>query len=464
MRLPGDAFDRLGQAVQLVEFLPGEQGHGIFGGAAFDSKSVQRRRVEIGIAAEDRLDRLTGSPAMLEAHLVRIAVEADYFRNALNRRCRRSIDLRQLGNRQSVSGSRRGFAGRAFDRRPAEIIHHVSQRRKIVQRDILARRDVEILAQLAEQLGLLDAVDAQVGLQVGIQLDDLRRIAGLLDHEINEELFQIGAGGEAGHRRRGGRNRRRRDGRNWRDHGGWQFNCHPDTRRLAAGDDGGGRHRFFGRRFDRRATEIIHHVSERRKIIERDVLARRDVEILAQLAEQLGLLDTVDAQVGLQVGIQLDDLRRIAGLLDNELDKELFQVLAGRKGGCRPSRRNGWRRGRNRRRRDGRNWRVHWGRQCNCHPNKRCFNCHVNKRRLGCCHGGGRRARRRRGGLPHFIATSGRGIKLPNCPPAGRHDGGPLLVGLQGAAAFQQGLAHSKSVPRPAASDCRRRLSRRRSP
>ncbi len=53
------------------------------------------------------------------------------------------------------------------------------------------RRDVEVFLQLAEHLGLLDAVDAQVGFQIGVQLDDFGRIAGLLDDEVHQELLQL---------------------------------------------------------------------------------------------------------------------------------------------------------------------------------------------------------------------------------------------------------------------------------
>ncbi len=53
--------------------------------------------------------------------------------------------------------------------------------------------DVEVLLQLAEQLGLFDAVDAQVRFQIGIQVDHFGRIAGLLDHEVDQERFELAA-------------------------------------------------------------------------------------------------------------------------------------------------------------------------------------------------------------------------------------------------------------------------------
>ena len=57
-----------------------------------------------------------------------------------------------------------------------EEIEDVPQRGEVVERQASARlrrrpqgTDVEIFSQLAEELGLLDAVDAQVGFQIGIQ-------------------------------------------------------------------------------------------------------------------------------------------------------------------------------------------------------------------------------------------------------------------------------------------------------
>ena len=51
-----------------------------------------------------------------------------------------------------------------------------------------------------------------------------------------------------------------------------------------------------------------------------------DVEVLLQFAKKLSLLDAVDSQVGFQISIQLDDFGRIAGLLDDEVDQECFQL------------------------------------------------------------------------------------------------------------------------------------------
>ena len=72
------------------------------------------------------------------------------------------------------------------------------QRGKVVEREVppsappAPGADVEILLQLAKQLGLLDAVDSQIGFQIGIELDHFGRIARLLDHEVDQKRFQFG--------------------------------------------------------------------------------------------------------------------------------------------------------------------------------------------------------------------------------------------------------------------------------
>ena len=68
----------------------------------------------------------------------------------------------------------------------------MTERREIVEGQVLDRLHVKLLGQLAEELRLLDTVDTQVSFQIGIEFDDLWRITGLLDHEADQELFQIG--------------------------------------------------------------------------------------------------------------------------------------------------------------------------------------------------------------------------------------------------------------------------------
>ena len=206
----------------------------------------------------------------------------------------------------------------------------MAQRGEVVEREVFSRRDVKVLLQLAEQLGLLDAVDSQVGLQVGIELHDLGWIAGLLDDEVHEERFELfsilSRSGRCsclclgGWSRGGGLSRE--TGQRC-DHISWLAMAVGHYRRSRSGSRG-----LRGWRFalDRHAAQVIHHMSQCGEVIEREVFRRGDVEVFLQLAEQLGLLDAVDSQVGLQIGIKLDNLGWIAGLLDDEADEEGFQL------------------------------------------------------------------------------------------------------------------------------------------
>ena len=65
------------------------------------------------------------------------------------------------------------------------------KRGEVVQRQVVARSDAEVSTHLAKKLSLLDAVDAQVAFQVGVQLDDLFRITGLLDDEVDEHALDF---------------------------------------------------------------------------------------------------------------------------------------------------------------------------------------------------------------------------------------------------------------------------------
>ena len=177
---------------------------------------------------------------------------------------------------------------------------------------------------------------------------------------------------------------------------------------------------------------------ERGKIIEGEIFTRRNVEILAQLAEQLGLLNAVDAEVRFQVGIEFHDLRRIAGLLDDEADQELFQILAGGTGDRRGNRRRTA-------------LELFRGRQDDCWgatvglPNRAVDT--AGQASSGTRHG---LARLRGGRLPHLLAPPGGGVEVRDFvwanrrPRRGRGRRCPLLHGLQGAAAFQQRLNATK--------------------
>ncbi len=93
-----------------------------------------------------------------------------------------------------ASGACRGRgAGIGFEQK----VEDVPKRGEVVERQRSTRgvggqgTDVEVFLQFTEELGLLDAVDAQVSFQIGIQVDDFGRIAGLFDDEVDQESFQF---------------------------------------------------------------------------------------------------------------------------------------------------------------------------------------------------------------------------------------------------------------------------------
>ncbi len=164
--------DRVGQPLQLLPFLWREQRQGILHHTAVGNESIESLSIEVGVAAKDCLDRLFRLLAVHRAHFARTAYKAngpgDVIRGKFRGRRRRSGRLRWLGVRRSNVRTRSGGGRHTHCRRALQIVEHVPERRKIIQSEVFTRRNVEILAQLAEELGLLDAVDAQVGFQIGV--------------------------------------------------------------------------------------------------------------------------------------------------------------------------------------------------------------------------------------------------------------------------------------------------------
>ena len=62
------------------------------------------------------------------------------------------------------------------------------------------------------------------------------------------------------------------------------------------------------------------------EIIERHRSIGFESIFLTHFAHHLRFADAIDPQIGLQVHIQLDDLFRVTGLLDNKVDQESFDI------------------------------------------------------------------------------------------------------------------------------------------
>ena len=93
---------------------------------------------------------------------------------------------------------------------------------EVAQPELVVAGDAVGLADGGEQLGLLDGVDAEVGLHVEVELEHVLGIAGLLGDHVKDGFFNgvlaDAAGG--GRRRRGGRGLRGRGRRVYLGRGG----------------------------------------------------------------------------------------------------------------------------------------------------------------------------------------------------------------------------------------------------
>ena len=76
--------------------------------------------------------------------------------------------------------------------------------------------------------------------------------------------------------------------------------------------------------FLRGSLKKLHHVPKCRKVVERQVLGRLDIdlELFGQFTEELCLLDAIDTEITFKISVEFDHFFGIAGLLDNEIDEE----------------------------------------------------------------------------------------------------------------------------------------------
>ena len=92
-------------------------------------------------------------------------------------------------------------------------LHHMLEGREVAQVQVLLLGNAEGLADLSHGLGLLDRVDAEVGLQIEVQVEHVARVPRLLGndgkhpllHGISCPLCRRGSCGRSRRRRRSGR-------------------------------------------------------------------------------------------------------------------------------------------------------------------------------------------------------------------------------------------------------------------
>ena len=213
---------------------------------------------------------------------------------------RRAWGLCALGRRRSLSLA---SARRRLGLGPRQALLHeadgVGEGRVVAQLERLVARDAPGLADGREGLGLLHGVDAEVGLEVEVEVEHVGRVARLLGHDREHPLADRGLVRAGRRRSEGGLGRRRR--------------------------------RALGPR-----QALLHEadgVGEGRIVAQLERLVARDAPGLADGREGLGLLHGVDAEVGLEVEVEVEHVGRVARLLGHDREHPLAdrRVFRGRR-------------------------------------------------------------------------------------------------------------------------------------
>ncbi len=201
----------------------------------------------------------------------------------------------------------------------ADKPNHAAERGVVAQLEVFDPLDIERRAHGREGLGLLDRIDAQVGLKVEVELEHVGGVAGLLGHD-RQHLRHHRVGGLSSPRCGNALCHRRR----CRGRGSWR----------------GGQ---VGPVF----ADKPNHAAERGVVAQLEVFDPLDIERRAHGREGLGLLDRIDAQVGLKVEVELEHVGGVAGLLGHDRQHLRHHRVGGRgrRGGHCDGCRRGCRRG-----------------------------------------------------------------------------------------------------------------------
>ena len=173
------------------------------------------------------------------------------------------------------------------------------QGRVVAQLQRVVALDPVGLADRGEDLGLLDRVDPEVGLEVEVHVEQVGRIAGLLGDDRQHPLLDAaGRGGAAAGS--GGRAR-------------------------APARTAGARRRGAGALVDE-GDDVVQGrvVAQLQRVVALDPVG------LADRGEDLGLLDRVDPEVGLEVEVHVEQVGRVAGLLGDDRQDPLLDAAVRR--------------------------------------------------------------------------------------------------------------------------------------
>ncbi len=331
--------DELGHAVQgrVIADLDSFDGWDAepFAHLAEDLCLLHRVDSEVGLEVEVRFQQVGGISGLLR----------DERRDGLERLCllgrhgcpvaaclrcrgrfgrRRFRGGRFLGFR--LRGGRRFGCGRRLGPTEAcrDVVDDPVDGGVVLELQPLFLREAVVFAQFAEQFGLLDGIDAEVGLEVEVRLEHVLGVAGLLGEEVEQSVQDLlavrvagdctrGRLGRCRHgARRGFRFRRRRRGRRFRFRARCPFRC---------------RRRRGGRAARETALDVFDDAVNRRVVLELQSFLLWKAVVFAQLTEQFGLLDRVDAEVGLQVEVRLQHVLRVPGLLGKQVEQTLSDLV-----------------------------------------------------------------------------------------------------------------------------------------
>ena len=246
------------------------------------------------------------------------------------------------GRRNSRCGyRRRRRCSTATTLHSLNVANHVVQRRVVGQHEVLVNRKRELVTDVSHDFGLLHRVNAQFTFQVLIEFNEISGVARVFDHNGHHRGGHLSIVNDRGWGRCwcGGRCRNvlRRD----RGSG--------LSRRRGGGCWRGGRSNTA---IPRHALNVANHVIERRIISQHEIFVDGESEAFTDVRHDFGLLHRVNAQLSFEILVQFNKVRRVTGMVDNNLDDrgDHFAVChhgsgwsryggCGRLGGC-------WRHGR----------------------------------------------------------------------------------------------------------------------
>ncbi|MEI2825283.1 MAG: hypothetical protein V9F04_01995 [Dermatophilaceae bacterium] len=212
---------------------------------------------------------------------------------------------RGCGWRRTVARGWSGWSGHT--QLAADPPGDVLDRREVAQLHGVVAFDLVVLADGGEDFGLFDGVDAEVGFEVKVGVEQVGRVTGQTSHDVDDLLHDLVATG-------GGRFRRGR--------GLGRGGC----RRAHGSSDG---RRGAGLRHADLAADPPGDVLDGREVAQFHGVVAFDLVVIADRGEDFGLFDGVDAEVGFEVKVGVEQVGRVTGQTGHDLDDLLRHPITG---------------------------------------------------------------------------------------------------------------------------------------